>query len=76
MMNLVVWTIRGYQRMISRYTPPSCRYHPTCSRYAIEAIIEHGVLYGMFLGCMRILRCNPFGGYGHDPVPPKNTKHE
>lgn len=66
-----IWTIRGYQRMISRYTPPSCRYHPSCSQYTLEAIRVHGVFKGTWLGSLRILRCNPFGGYGFDPVPPK-----
>ena len=66
-----IWTIRGYQRMISRYTPPSCRYHPSCSQYTLEAIRVHGVFKGTWLGGLRILRCNPFGGYGFDPVPPK-----
>ena len=57
--------------MISRYTPPSCRYHPSCSQYTLEAIRVHGVFRGTWLGGLRILRCNPFGGYGFDPVPPK-----
>lgn len=68
---LFIWTIRGYQKMISRYTPPSCRYHPSCSQYTLEAIRVHGVFKGTRLGCWRILRCNPFGGHGLDPVPPK-----
>ena len=68
---LFIWTIRGYQRMISRYTPPTCRYHPSCSQYTLEAIQVHGVFKGTYLGSWRILRCNPFGGYGLDPVPPK-----
>ena len=66
---LVVWTIRGYQKMISRYTPPSCRYYPSCSQYTLEAVKIHGICRGCMLGVWRILRCNPFGGYGHDPVP-------
>ena len=61
---LFIWTIRGYQRMISKYTPPSCRYHPSCSQYTLEAIRVHGVFKGTYLGSWRILRCNPFGGYG------------
>ena len=68
---LFIWTIRGYQRMISRYTPPSCRYHPSCSQYTLEAIQIHGVFKGIWLGSWRILRCNPLGGSGLDPVPPK-----
>ena len=66
---LLIWTIRGYQKMISRYTPPSCRFHPTCSTYALVAIQRHGLIRGLVLAGWRILRCNPFGGSGHDPVP-------
>ena len=68
---LIIWTVRGYQVMISRYTPPSCRYNPTCSHYSIEALKIHGILKGFLLSCYRILRCNPWGGHGYDPVPPK-----
>ena len=75
MKSLLIWTIRGYQRMISRYTPPSCRFQPTCSSYAIEAIGVHGWVKGLFLSSWRILRCNPFGAYGLDPVPPKEECH-
>ena len=71
---IFIWTIRGYQRMISRYTPPSCRYHPSCSQYTLEAISVHGVIRGAFIGGWRILRCNPFGGYGYDPVPYKRKE--
>jgi len=66
---LFIWTIRGYQRMISRYTPPSCRYYPSCSQYTLQAIKCHGVMKGTMMGSWRIARCNPFGGYGYDPVP-------
>jgi uncharacterized protein len=72
---ILVWTIRGYQRLISRYTPPSCRYNPTCSNYAIEAITIHGWCKGFLLSLYRIFRCNPFGGYGLDPVPAKKEKY-
>jgi putative membrane protein insertion efficiency factor len=71
---MFIWTIRGYQRMISRYTPPSCRYHPSCSQYTLEAIGVHGVIKGTLIGGWRILRCNPFGGYGYDPVPHKRKE--
>ena len=73
-LQLAIWTIRGYQRMISFYTPPSCRYSPTCSHYAIQAIHQHGVIYGSWLSLYRIGRCNPFGGYGYDPVPAKKSE--
>ena len=66
----LVWTIRGYQKMISKYTPPTCRFHPSCSNYAIGAYREHGVIKGTWLAGYRILRCNPFVPGGEDPVPP------
>jgi putative membrane protein insertion efficiency factor len=61
--------IRGYQRYISRYTPPSCRFEPTCSNYTLQAIEIHGVIRGIWLGSGRILRCHPFHPGGYDPVP-------
>lgn len=67
--DLMVWTIRGYQRLISRYTPPSCRFTPTCSQYAVVALRSHGAVQGSWLATRRILRCHPFHPGGHDPVP-------
>jgi len=61
--------IRGYQRLVSPLFPPTCRYQPTCSQYAIEAIKLHGGLKGSWLALKRIGRCHPFGGSGFDPVP-------
>ena len=61
--------IRFYQKCISPFTPPSCRYTPTCSQYAIEAIRKHGIFKGGWLAAKRIARCHPWGGSGHDPVP-------
>ncbi|MBF1527828.1 MAG: membrane protein insertion efficiency factor YidD [Prevotella salivae] len=58
-----------YQHVISPCTPPSCRFTPTCSEYARQAIIKHGPLKGLALAIWRILRCNPWGGSGYDPVP-------
>jgi len=66
---LFILPIRFYQRCISPLTPPSCRFTPTCSQYAIEAISRHGVIKGLYLAICRILRCHPWGGYGYDPVP-------
>lgn len=60
--------IRFYQVAISPILPSSCRYTPTCSQYAIEAIKKRGPFCGIFLALKRILRCNPFGGSGYDPV--------
>ena len=64
-----------YQRCISPYTPPSCRFTPTCSEYARQALLTHGILKGTVLAAWRILRCNPWGGSGYDPVPPKGRWH-
>ncbi len=66
---VMVAMVRFYQRFISPMTPPSCRYTPTCSQYAIEALRKHGPLRGTALAVWRILRCNPWGGSGYDPVP-------
>ncbi len=66
---LLILPIRFYQKFISPLTPPSCRYTPTCSQYAVEALRKHGPLKGMYLAVRRILRCHPWGGHGHDPVP-------
>ena len=58
-----------YRGTISPLLPPSCRYTPTCSRYAIEALKKHGPIKGSYLSAKRILSCNPWGGFGYDPVP-------
>ncbi|NQW00718.1 MAG: membrane protein insertion efficiency factor YidD [Rhodospirillales bacterium] len=65
--------IRGYQLLISPIMAGSCRFEPTCSAYALDALSQHGPFVGSWLALKRILRCNPFGGYGYDPVP--QTKH-
>ena len=63
--------IRSYQRF-SATGPPRCRYVPTCSEYAVEAIDHHGALRGGWLGVRRVCRCHPFGSHGYDPVPGKD----
>jgi putative membrane protein insertion efficiency factor len=67
---LFVLPVRMYQYFISPALPPACRFYPTCSAYAAEAILRHGVLRGTFLALRRLVRCHPFGGSGYDPVPP------
>ena len=61
--------IRFYQRFISPLTPPSCIYTPSCSQYALEAIVKYGALKGSWMAARRILRCHPWGPGGYDPVP-------
>lgn len=66
---LLILPIRFYQKYISPLTPATCRFTPSCSHYAIEAIRKHGPFKGVALAVWRILRCNPWGGSGYDPVP-------
>ncbi len=66
---LVLFLIGFYRVGISPFTPPACRFTPTCSAYAREAVERHGVLRGGWLFIRRFVRCGPFGGWGHDPVP-------
>lgn len=69
MRTIAVFLITVYQKVISPLFPPSCRYVPTCSQYAKEAIEKHGIAYGAYLAVRRILRCHPFHAGGYDPVP-------
>lgn len=69
MRRLCLGLIRLYQRGLSRFTPPVCRFHPTCSNYAYEAIDRYGVRRGAWLAMKRVARCQPFSPGGYDPVP-------
>jgi len=71
MKQFLLRAIRFYQKRISPLFPPMCRYYPTCSQYASEAISTHGAAWGLFLAVRRVLRCNVFFPGGYDPVPPK-----
>ena len=69
MKQLLILFVRGYQVVLSPHLPASCRYYPTCSHYAIEALGKHGALRGGWLAVKRISRCHPFRPGGFDPVP-------
>ena len=71
MKKILMGIIRFYQKAISPLFPPTCRFYPTCSQYAFEAISVHGALKGSYLAIRRILKCHPFHKGGIDPVPPK-----
>ena len=60
-----------YQKLISPLLGPRCKYHPSCSSYLVQAITTHGIIKGIILGILRIIRCNPFSGGGYNPVPSK-----
>lgn len=71
---ILIWLITLYRKYISPLKRPCCRFTPTCSQYAIEAIEEWGAIRGLALAVWRILRCNPFGRGGIDPVPRRNSR--
>ncbi len=66
---IVLSMIRGYQRGLSPLLPKSCRFIPTCSEYALQAVKKHGVIKGLVLSFIRIMKCHPFHPGGYDPVP-------
>lgn len=70
---LLIKVIRGYQIVLSPIMGNQCRFTPTCSHYSIEAIKSHGAFKGLALTLWRLLRCNPWGGHGKDPVPPRKA---
>jgi putative membrane protein insertion efficiency factor len=74
MRSLLIGLIKLYQYLLSPFLGQNCRFHPTCSHYAIEAINEHGVLKGGYLSMRRIIKCQPFNEGGLDPVPQKQYK--
>jgi putative membrane protein insertion efficiency factor len=73
---VLIAPIRFYQRYISPMRPPTCRYYPTCSQYAVEALQLHGAIRGSWLATRRLLRCHPFHAGGADPVPEPKTRRE
>ena len=74
MKHVMIWLIGLYRKYISPLKPPCCRFTPTCSAYAIEAFQKRGFFVGFALTVRRILRCNPFGAGGYDPVPERKPK--
>lgn len=68
MKKIVIWLIRFYQLFISPLFPPHCRFYPTCSQYALEAVKKYGVFRGGFMAIKRIAKCHPFHKGGYDPV--------
>lgn len=70
MKKLLLWLIRGYQTYVSPALPPTCRFYPSCSAYAVEALEVHGVARGTGLALWRLLKCAPWHPGGIDPVPP------
>lgn len=67
--NILLLPVYFYRYCISPFTPSACRYLPTCSQYMVEAVKKYGIIKGGWLGIKRLLRCNPWGGSGYDPVP-------
>lgn len=65
---LMILVIEFYRRYISRFSPPSCRFTPTCSRYALDSLRRYGLIRGCWLATWRVLRCNPFHPGGYDPL--------
>lgn len=69
MKRLLILVVRAWQKGPSRILPPTCRFMPSCSAYAIEALEKHGAIKGGWLAAKRLGRCHPLGGHGYDPVP-------
>jgi putative membrane protein insertion efficiency factor len=70
---VLVMLLKGYRRFVSPLLPPSCRFYPSCSAYALEAVQVHGALRGSWLAARRLSRCHPFHAGGLDPVPPARS---
>lgn len=69
MKSILIFVINIYRRFVSPLKPPSCRFYPTCSQYAIHAIEKYGAFKGTFLSIKRVLKCHPFHPGGFDPIP-------
>ena len=76
MKHVLIWLLKGYRFAISPLYGQVCRFHPTCSAYALEAVTEHGALRGSWLAVRRIGRCHPWNPGGYDPVPPRRQDRQ
>ncbi|MFD2116085.1 membrane protein insertion efficiency factor YidD [Paenibacillus yanchengensis] len=76
MKRIVLAPIHFYRKFISPLKPPTCRFYPTCSTYALEAIEKHGAAKGSYMAAARIAKCHPFHPGGYDPVPDPVKKHD
>ncbi len=74
MQKILIWIVKGYRYVLSPYLGSHCRYHPSCSSYAITALERHGFVKGVSLSVKRVLRCHPWHEGGFDPVPDKNKR--
>jgi hypothetical protein len=74
LVNILLLPVKFYKYFISPWLGGNCRFHPTCSEYCREAVEKRGLIKGCFLSIYRLLRCNPWGGSGYDPVPEKEPK--
>ena len=74
MKTAIAQILKIYKRLVSPFLPPACRYVPSCSEYAAEAVARHGIFRGSTLACWRLLRCNPLARGGFDPVPKKKLE--
>jgi putative membrane protein insertion efficiency factor len=72
--HLLIWLLRGYRMFISPLYGQVCRYYPSCSAYALEAVTTHGAVRGSWLTARRLGRCHPWTSGGHDPVPPPTSR--
>ena len=71
---VAILLVKGYQKILSPWLGQRCRFHPSCSNYCIEALQQHGMVRGLWLGLKRILKCQPFHSGGYDPVPERKDK--
>ena len=72
MAKTLIFLIHGYRYLIRPFLPPACRFYPSCSQYAMDALLKHGALWGVLLTTWRLLKCQPFHPGGFDPLPAEN----